>query len=290
MRLREPAREDAPAIAELLNAHSGNLYGERDLAPATISDWFTLPDIWMRLAEVEGRAVGYADLSEEAGRWSIDLRALDAEAARVLLEAARERAGEGALLRGYAPSIDELAADAYRALGFAIVRHSFQMRVELAAPPEPPELPHGIAVRSMREGEEERIHAAHMNAFADHWDFHEQSFEQWRRWQRDREFFDPTLWFLALDGDEIAGFALCAPHFSGEPAFGWVDLLGVRPEWRRRGLGEALLRHAFRALYVRGFTRIGLGVDAESTTGAVRLYERVGMRPVRRTDTWELRT
>ena len=54
-----------------------------------------------------------------------------------------------------------------------------------------------------------------MNAFADHWDFHEQSFEQWRRWQRDREFFDPTLWFLALDGDEIAGFALCAPHFSG---------------------------------------------------------------------------
>ncbi len=107
----------------------------------------------------------------------------------------------------------------------------------------------------MREGEEERIHAAHMNAFADHWDFHEQSFEQWRRWQRDREFFDPTLWFLALDGDEIAGFALCAPHFSGEPAFGWVDLLGVRPEWRRRGLGEALLRHAFRALYVRGFTQ-----------------------------------
>ena len=75
MRLREPAREDAPAIAELLNAHSGNLYGERDLAPATISDWFTMPDIWMRLAEVEGRAVGYADVSEEAGRWSIDLRA-----------------------------------------------------------------------------------------------------------------------------------------------------------------------------------------------------------------------
>lgn len=290
MRLREATPADAPAIAELLNAHSGNLYGERDLAPATISDWFTLPDIWMRLAEVGERPVGYADLSEEAGRWSIDLRALDAEAARVLLQAASERAGDGALLRGYAPSIDEVAADAYRAQGFAIVRHSFQMRVELAAAPEPPELPHGIAVRSMREGEEERIHAAHMNAFADHWDFHEQTFEQWRRWQRDREFFDPTLWFLALDGDQIAGFALCTPHFSGEPDFGWVDLLGVRPEWRRRGLGEALLRHAFRALYVRGFTRIGLGVDAESTTGAVRLYERVGMRPVRRTDTWELRT
>ena len=63
VQLREPTREDAPAIAELLDAHSGNLYGERDLAPATISDWFTLPDIWMRLAEAEGRPVGYADLS-----------------------------------------------------------------------------------------------------------------------------------------------------------------------------------------------------------------------------------
>ena len=290
MRLREPMREDAPAIAELLGAHSHLLYGERDLAPAQILDWFGMPGIWMRLAEIEIGPVGYADVSEEGGRWSIDLRALDGNAARALLGASREHAGGGALLRGYAPSVDEVAGEAYREAGFAIVRHSFQMRVELAAPPEPPELPKGIVVRPMLEGEEERIHAAHMSAFADHWEFHEQTYEQWRRWHRDREYFDATLWFLAIDGDEIAGFVLCAPHFSGEPDFGWVELLGVRPAWRRRGLGEALLRHGFRALRARGFTRVGLGVDAENTTGAVRLYERVGMRPVRRSDTWELRS
>ncbi|MEJ7566935.1 MAG: GNAT family N-acetyltransferase [Gaiellaceae bacterium] len=290
MRLREPAREDASAIAELLDAHSAALHGERDLAPAQILDWFGLPEIWMRLAEVEGKPVGYADVSEEGGRWSIDMRALDVEAARILLEAAREHAGAGALLRGYTPSVDALAAGAYRDAGFSIVRHSFQMRVELTAPPAPPDLPKGIVVRPMRDGEEERIHAAHMRAFADHWEFHEQSFEQWRRWHRDRDSFDATLWFLALDGDEVAGFVLCSPHFSGEPDFGWVELLGVRPAWRRRGLGEALLLHGFRALRARGFTRVGLGVDAENTTGAVRLYERVGMRPARRSDTWELRT
>lgn len=289
-RLREPTREDAPAIAELLNAHSGKLFGERDLEPAQILDWFALPEIWMRLAEVEGTPLGYADLSEEAGRWSIDMRASDVGAARSLIEAAREHAGPGTILRGFAPSVDELAAEAYRQAGFAIVRHSFQMRVELAAPPDPPELPKGIAIRPMLEGEEGGIHGAHMSAFADHWEFHEQTFEQWRRWHRDRESFDATLWFLALEGDEIAGFALCAPHFSGEHDFGWVELLGVRPAWRRRGLGEALLRHSFRALRARGFTRVGLGVDAENTTGAVRLYERVGMRPARRSDTWELRT
>lgn len=292
--LREPTREDASAIAELLAAHSGALHGERDLAPAQILDWFGLPDIWMRLAELDGSPVGYADVSEEGGNWSIDLRTLDPEAARILLDAARERAGTGVLLRGYAPSVDQVAAASYREAGFEIVRHSFQMRVELAAPPDPPEPPKGIVIRPMLEGEEERIHGAHMSAFADHWEFHEQTFEQWRLWHRDRDSFDATLWFLALAQDETAeetaGFVLCQPHFSGEPDFGWIELLGVRPAWRRRGLGEALLRHGFRTLRARGFTRVGLGVDAENTTGAVRLYERVGMRQVRRSDTWELRT
>ena len=68
---------------------------------------------------------------------------------------------------------------------------------------------------------------------------------------------------------------------------GWVSVLGVRPRWRRRGLASALLLHAFGEFHRRGRKRVGLGVDAENTTGAVALYERVGMRPVRRFDTWE---
>jgi len=214
--LREAGRDDAPAIAELLAAHSLALHGERDLAPVQILEWFGLPGIWMRLVEVDGRLAGYVDVSEEAGRWNIDLRSLDGEAARVLLEAAREHAGQGSLLRGYAASEDALAVEAYRDAGFAIVRHSFQMRVELPVPPDSPELPKGIVVRPMQVGEEERIHAAHMSAFADHWEFHEQSYELWRRWHRDREYFDASLWFLALaqteNGEEIAGFVLCSPH------------------------------------------------------------------------------
>jgi ribosomal protein S18 acetylase RimI-like enzyme len=65
-----------------------------------------------------------------------------------------------------------------------------------------------------------------------------------------------------------------------------VGTLAVRPRWRRRGLGEALLRAAFAALYERGRRRVGLGVDAENVTGALRLYERVGMRVIRQSDNW----
>ena len=69
---------------------------------------------------------------------------------------------------------------------------------------------------------------------------------------------------------------------------GHVNILGVRPGWRRRGLGRALLLHSFRELRDRGRLKADLGVDAENTTGAVRLYERAGMCVAHRMDTYEL--
>ena len=64
-------------------------------------------------------------------------------------------------------------------------------------------------------------------------------------------------------------------------------MLTVRPPWRGRGLGTALLRQSFRAFAERGARRVGPSVDAENTTGAVDLYERAGMRAVRRSDVFE---
>ena len=68
---------------------------------------------------------------------------------------------------------------------------------------------------------------------------------------------------------------------------GWVEVLGVRRQWRRRGLALALLLHAFGEFHRRGHKRVGLGVDGENTTGAVRLYEKAGMRPGRQWDVYE---
>lgn len=76
-------------------------------------------------------------------------------------------------------------------------------------------------------------------------------------------------------------------HRSGDPTWGWVGTLGVRRPWRRRGLGLALLQHAFGEFRRRGMSRAGLDVDAENTTGAVALYEHAGMHVERRRDTFE---
>ena len=68
-----------------------------------------------------------------------------------------------------------------------------------------------------------------------------------------------------------------------DPQLAWINTVGVRSQWRRRGIAHALLRHSFRELYQRGKRRVALGVDSQSLTGATRVYERAGMKPVR---TW----
>jgi ribosomal protein S18 acetylase RimI-like enzyme len=88
------------------------------------------------------------------------------------------------------------------------------------------------------------------------------------------------LYFLAIDvpSGEIAGFNLCRPHSHYDVDRGWVSALGVRRPWRKRGLGLALLRHAFNEFYRRGKRKVGLGVEAQNLTGALRLYDSAGMR------------
>ena len=86
----------------------------------------------------------------------------------------------------------------------------------------------------------------------------------------------PELWWLAWDdaAGEAAGGVIAYDH--GD--LGWIQGLGVRRPWRRRGLGAALLAHALAAFAARGQLRVDLGVDAEGATRPLRLYERAGMQ------------
>jgi ribosomal protein S18 acetylase RimI-like enzyme len=129
-------------------------------------------------------------------------------------------------------------------------------------------------VRTFVPDQDERAaYEAVEDAFRDLWGRPRNPFERFVR-EIQKESFDPSLWFLATDGDEIAGLTLCKT-LAGE---GWVDVVGVRRHWRNRGLGLALLRHAFTEYHRRGTPRVSLSVDAESITGAPRLYGRAGMR------------
>jgi ribosomal protein S18 acetylase RimI-like enzyme len=160
------------------------------------------------------------------------------------------------------------------------------MEIDLDREPPPAEPSRGFRIRPYEPGpDDESLHAMHQAAFAEHWEFTPQPLEDWLRSRTTRSDYDPELWQIALHEDEIAGAALSF----GERGFGWVLDVAVSPPWRKLGLGRALLGAAFRELYRRGFTQVGLEVDSVNETGATRLYERAGMRVTRRYATFEKR-
>ena len=153
------------------------------------------------------------------------------------------------------------------------------MVIELDEEPEPPAWPEGFDVATLVPGEERVLHEVLEEAFEDHWGHQHRPFEEWI----DARALEHELCFLVRSGDAVAAGAECKRELFG---MGWVDVLGTRREYRRKGVGDALLRHAFGELYRRGARRVGLGVDAENPTGATRLYERVGMRVASQADVY----
>lgn len=177
-------------------------------------------------------------------------------------------------------------------LGWKLIRAWYRMVADLDSPPAVPPFPDGIIVRpSVPETETEEVYRTFVDTFKDHFGFIEQPFEkglaEFTHNNIDEPGYDPRYWFVAMDGDEMAGICICRADDAEDPDSGWVGKLGVRRAWRNRGLGDALLKHAFAAFHADGKKRAGLGVDAGSLTGALKLYERAGMRVQRQYNMYE---
>ncbi|MGH2485908.1 MAG: GNAT family N-acetyltransferase, partial [Ktedonobacterales bacterium] len=169
--------------------------------------------------------------------------------------------------------------------GYTVVRHFWQMRIEMEAPPPAPVWPEGITVRAcVRDQDEHAIFEIIEEAFEDHWGHVPHAYDEWYETNVRGESYDPALWLLATTaGDEPAG--AIRGRMRGDE--GWINTLGVRRPWRRSGLGMALLLQAFGAFYAAGARAVALGVDAYNPTGATRLYERAGMRTSRHFTVYE---
>jgi mycothiol synthase len=218
--------------------------------------------------EYKGRGIGTAlcQWTEERARQAIPKAP---EGARV------------ALLQGTL-STDTAAQELLCKQGYQLVRHAFRMVIEMDAPPPEPVVPEGITIRRFIRGQEEHtLILAVREVFKDQWGYvehpFEEEYEEWMHWIDNNPDYDPSLWFVAVEGEEIAGMSLCHPKVVEDPEMGWVNVLGVRRPWRRRGLALALLHHSFGQFYRRGKRKVGLDVDAQSLTGATSLYEKAGM-------------
>ena len=281
--LRAPREEEAAAIAPLMSAYSPEPATEERVRLEWSSPGVDL-ERDVRVAVENGAIVGCVAVERlDQGRVWLELHG---ERADELLEWALPLA-DGRILSGGWQGNRAVAAALMRR-GFTLVRHSYRMAIELDGARPVPEWPKGVEVCTFAHGDERLVYETHMETFEDSWEHVREPYEEWAHWWVERAGFDRTLWFIAMVNDEVAGIALCrvAPE---APDTGWIGVLGVRRQSRRRGLGRSLLLHAFREFGVRGCSRAVLGVDAASLTGAPLLYESVGMRPISTYDLYERR-
>jgi mycothiol synthase len=168
---------------------------------------------------------------------------------------------------------DEPALRLFRRLGLSPLRYWFEMVAPTARPPVLP-LPAGLKLVGYSADLDEQLYGAHTEAFADHWGYQRRPFDHWVRLTVGCADFEPTLSVAAFDGDQLAGYVLS--YRDAEPSRLYVGHVGVRRPWRRRGLAAAMLAAVLADAGRAGRASAGLGVDADSPTGAVGVYERVG--------------
>jgi ribosomal protein S18 acetylase RimI-like enzyme len=302
VRVLRPTPDRLGEALELLQATDRDVYGGTDWTEAELrEEWGAIDlerDAW--LAEVDGRLAGVMHLCERRGGTFIsdgyvhpELRGrgvgstlLELVESRALERVGEAPAGERVVLHNAHLVGDAAAPLLLAGRGFARVRTFFRMVADLGQVDLTPAWPDGIAVRPLDVAAHgPLLHAADDVAFAQEWGHTPVGYEAWSTRIFAKAQFDPALFVVAWSGDEIAGYSFNYPKRMGD--WGWVGVLGVLPDWRRRGLGLALLRESFRRFHETGETVAALGVDSENPTGATRLYERAGMRQLWRADVWE---
>lgn len=201
---------------------------------------------------------------------------------QVLLEQVRRDAGEidpSRPLHLFAHVDDVRTRSWFKAADGRIVRHFWRMVIDLGDEPPVLVVPDGVVVRDVVDTDEDKRTVADIvhTAFRDHFghvDGEDPSYESFLERTHGASGFDLALWGLALVEGQPAAAVICREF----PDMGFVSTLGTLREFRGRGLGRALLLKSFRTFHARGRRRVALGVDAANPTGAVGLYESVGMR------------
>jgi mycothiol synthase len=294
--IHRPTMDDVKAVSELLNTCDIAEYGEPDITLDDLRTGWQAPsfhldtDAWM-VIDPEERLVGYVEMGQmQHAKIFAYMRVLPTYAGRGigehLLQLAeawgRQQMAEAdpevrVTLNSWASFNNEVAQQRLERAGYELIRRHWRMEIDMEVAPPEPEWPEGITLSTFQPGSDRQIFEMMDAAFQDHWGHMPGNFEEWRHWTVERETFDPTLWFLAFEGDQLAGGSLCTTFMD----MGWVDTLAVLRPWRRKGLGMALLLYSFGEFYRRGRRKVGLGVDSQNLTGATRLYERAGMHVAR---------
>ena len=169
------------------------------------------------------------------------------------------------------------AIELLRRHGYVDGHTSWMLAIEMSARPLEPDLPDGISVRAFVPGrDDDATYRVVEDAFNEWPNREPATFDEWAALTIRRQDFEPELLQLALDGERVVGVVYSIDYPQDD---GWIQQVAVAATHRRRGIARALLQRAFITFWDRGNRVCGLSTD--SRTGALGLYEHVGMHVTR---------
>ncbi|HEX3326594.1 MAG TPA: GNAT family N-acetyltransferase [Actinomycetota bacterium] len=283
-----PVLEDAAAVAGLVNDSLLREIGMADLDPAALeTEWRQVGQL-DHLAVVEGNdgeLAGYLTTRVDDDSADMYFEGFTAEAflgrgiGKALIEEAEERASKLAQRLQKPVTLetdvnDDRARDLLARRGFEKTGASFPMFMDLHDPAPAPDWPEGVELRPYVQGPDDH----------EFFDVMARGFEldpsftldSWLERQGLPDF-SPDLWWFAQAAEGPVAALECRKQWHAQTDTGWIKNIATLPEWRRRGVGRALLYHAFARFRELGRTRAVLGVDADNPTQAKNFYERIGM-------------
>lgn len=305
---------DTPAVTRLLAAaevvdDTGEHYDESDVAEELEDPGVDLARDTLAAVGSDGGLVAYGGLRAAPTVRDVDRIHFDG----TVLPAARRRGLGGRLLEWAEGRAAELHRERYpavpgaialsvpetvpskealvRGAGYQPERWWYEMRRPLDQPlPPVPPLPAGLTLAPYDRERDEELRLAHVEAFAGHWGSTPPDAQRWGHWYTGASAFQPEVSRLILDGGEIAAYLNAYFWPADEAATGvrdaYIGQIGVRPAWRRRGLGAVIIAAALAGFAAAGYARSSLTVDTGNATGALGLYERAGYAVSQQAVTW----
>lgn len=288
--IKHPTIEDAQAITDLVSICDIEEIGEPDITLSDVLDmWNSIQmetDAWIAVnASKEIIGYGFVEVTganrmdtcvfvhpqyKNQGIGSLLLSKVE-ERARVLAEG---KEGEQRLMNQI-PFTNLAARNLVEQRGFQFSRLYERMKIELSAQPEEPNLPEGIVIRPFQPNQdEEALFSIYDETFQDTWGYTKKDGLTWIS-QKKADGYDLSIWLIVWKDAHPVGFLMSRMQDDGL----FIDLLGVKREYRKHGIGKALLLHTFGLSYERNQKTILLYVDSDSLTNANRLYQKVGMTP-----------
>jgi GNAT superfamily N-acetyltransferase len=272
---------DVDAVTELLAAVEHDVIGEELVTRADMTALWGVDDFQPDRHSVgiyqDDRLVGSGQIYERAvevnvhpsatgrglGTW---LRAWSERRAR---EIGRPAVGQTV------PDRNRAAIRILREAGYRVGYTSWVLRIMHSGRPADPQPPAGIRIRHFRPGDEQAAYQVIETAFNEWPGRSPASFAQWRATSIARDDFVPDDFLLAEVPAEHGGEIVGAAFLLDDRDEMWVHQLAVAREHRGQGIARALLQETFRRSFERGYTMSGLSTD--SRTGALSLYEKIGM-------------